>query len=674
MRTYTWIASRVVLFTVCLFTFGISVRAQVTISPATSPVVNQGQTFTFTATVAGGGGVTWSCPGCRGSINPSTGVYTAPASVKSQQSYGGFQVLPNDHIFNTRIDSLPVNANSGTWIAGAGTVPLNYFAGYPVNYGTSGTPTQSLIFNYTAGNNRPFYIPPYPNVRIENGYFAPLADDRHLFFVATDTGLFQEIYNWQAAGTVSGCATCTAASGDQYQNSSYMLPANGGANAGGTSMMPLTLRLQELENAANSGGTINHALQFTLQNGYICGSSNANVCGGNAGGTRHIWPATAEAFSGGGSIPYGARFRLKSSFNISGFSPIAQVLLKQLQQYGIILSDGGLGWQITTEYTKWPPAYLAAFNQISGAGITASNFEAVDESSLEISPTSGATTTSETVVATSISNPSASSRRQVVLTGVTINLPLDERYIQAGAAAQQFTAFVNGSSNTATTWSMNPVVGNLTSGGAYTPPATVSAATLTTVTATSAADPTVSASMTVTILPAGAIRIIMGQSTPYKDSLGNVWQASTGDDGGHPYNNGGTWPNTPDIQLYEVPYFSYSDMRFDITVPNGSYLITGKFAETETIATVGSRLMDLEAQGQVVDPNVDIFASAGGFNKPIDFTIPATVTNGHLAYVLRHVVGDFTIISALQIVPNPSGSGPNNVPEPPPSISIIQVK
>lgn len=303
MRTYARIASKVVLFAVLLFTFGISVRAQVTISPATSRVVNQGQTFTFTATVAGGGGVTWSCPGCRGSINPSTGAYTAPASVKAQQSYGGLQLLPNDHIFNTRIDSLPVNANSGTWIAGAGTVPLNYFASYPVNYGTSGTSTQSLIFNYTPGNNGPFYIPPYPNVRIESGYFAPLADDRHLFFVATDTGLFQEIYNWQAAGTVSGCATCTAASGDQYQNSSYTLPANGGANASGTSMMPLTLRLQELENAANSGGTINHALQFTLQNGYICGSSNANVCGGNAGGTRHIWPATAEAFSAAGASP-----------------------------------------------------------------------------------------------------------------------------------------------------------------------------------------------------------------------------------------------------------------------------------------------------------------------------------------------------------------------------------
>ena len=641
----------------------LSARAQVAITPLTPPVVNQGQTVAFTASVAGGGSVTWSCPGCKGSINSSTGVYTAPAFVKAQQSYGGYQVLPNDHIFNTRIDSLPVNPNSANWIAGAGAVPVNYLPSFPVNYGTSSTATQNLIFHYTPSNNGPFHMQPYPIAKPESGYFAPLADDRHFFFIATDTGLFQEIYNWLAAGTISGCPTCTAASGIQYQNSTYNLPntQGGGVDAAGLYAMPLTLRLQELENAVNTGGTINHALRFTLQNGYIQFNT-------------FIWPATATTSAGGGVVPYGARFRLKSSFNTSGFSAIAQVLLKQLQQYGIILADGGYGWQITTEYTKWPPAYSAAFKEIAGASINPSNFEAVDESSLEMSPSSGLTTSSETVIATSVSNQSQSARQQVVLTGVTLNLPLDQIYIQSGTVAQQFTAYVNGSSNRNAIWSMNPAVGTLTSGGLYTPPVSVSTATVATITATSAADSTAFASMTLTVLPSGPIRIIMGQSNPYVDTKGNVWQASTGDDGGGAYDNGGTWPNTPDIQLYKVPFYAGNDIRFDLTVPNGSYLITGKFAETGGGATTGSRLMNLEAQGNAVNSKVDIYTLAGGINKPIDITIPAAVTNGHLAFVIRRLVEDTATISALQIVPDPNGIGASNPPAPPPNITIIQVK
>src|SRR6266700_4716590 len=107
---------------------GVSASAQVSITPSTAPVVNAGQTIAFTASVAEGGGVTWSCPHCQGSIDPTTGVYTAPAAVHAQQSSGGYQLLPNDHIYNMRIDSLPVDPNSAKWIAGAGTVPVNYIA------------------------------------------------------------------------------------------------------------------------------------------------------------------------------------------------------------------------------------------------------------------------------------------------------------------------------------------------------------------------------------------------------------------------------------------------------------------------------------------------------------------------------------------------------------------
>src|SRR6202142_1197580 len=66
---------------------------------------------------------------------------------------------------------------------------------------------------------------------------------------------------------------------------------------------------------------------------------------------------------------------------------------------------------------------------------------------------------------------------------------------------QQFTATVTGSSNTAVTWSINPSVGTITSGGLYTAPALVAAAQTVTVTATSAADNTKSATATVSLVP-----------------------------------------------------------------------------------------------------------------------------------------------------------------------------
>ncbi len=43
----------------------------------------------------------------------------------------------------------------------------------------------------------------------------------------------------------------------------------------------------------------------------------------------------------------GARFRLKASFDISGFSATNQVILTALKQYGMMLADNGSAWFIS---------------------------------------------------------------------------------------------------------------------------------------------------------------------------------------------------------------------------------------------------------------------------------------------------------------------------------------
>ncbi|MBV9743388.1 MAG: immunoglobulin domain-containing protein, partial [Acidobacteriia bacterium] len=73
-----------------------------------------------------------------------------------------------------------------------------------------------------------------------------------------------------------------------------------------------------------------------------------------------------------------------------------------------------------------------------------------------------------------------------------------------GSQTQQFTATVNGSGNQAVTWNLTPNMGSITSAGLYTAPAMIGSLTTVTLTATSVADTTKSATATITLNPAAA--------------------------------------------------------------------------------------------------------------------------------------------------------------------------
>jgi hypothetical protein len=40
-------------------------------------------------------------------------------------------------------------------------------------------------------------------------------------------------------------------------------------------------------------------------------------------------------------VPYGSRLRLRADFPMAGYNAAAQVILRTMQRYGIVLSDGG---------------------------------------------------------------------------------------------------------------------------------------------------------------------------------------------------------------------------------------------------------------------------------------------------------------------------------------------
>src|ERR1700674_4914900 len=98
-----------------LLLWPVSVQAVAPVISPSTPIVNQGATIQFSETQSEAG--TWSCSGtnstggvtsCTGSINSGTGLYTAPSSVTAQHVYGGMQLGPNNDVYNTRIDSMPV--------------------------------------------------------------------------------------------------------------------------------------------------------------------------------------------------------------------------------------------------------------------------------------------------------------------------------------------------------------------------------------------------------------------------------------------------------------------------------------------------------------------------------------------------------------------------------------
>jgi hypothetical protein len=82
----------------------------------------------------------------------------------------------------------------------------------------------------------------------------------------------------------------------------------------------------------------------------------------------------------------GARFRLKSSFNISGYPAHMRVILTAMKTYGIILADNGSDWYVSgAPDPRWDNDMLHLLDDLTG-----DDFEAVNTSVLMVSYNSGA--------------------------------------------------------------------------------------------------------------------------------------------------------------------------------------------------------------------------------------------------------------------------------------------
>lgn len=305
-----------------------------------------------------------ACYPCKGQCVPLCGANcpTFPSSCR---------MFPADHIWNVRVDNLPVHPRSSQYIDTIGrSNPLhpdfgsgmwdNKPMGIPMTVKSGALARTRVKFNEYGDESDPgpYYIP--SGALVEGGNCA--RGDRHVLVVDTERCRLYELYH----AKLGRRGQWTAGSGAIWDLNGYQQRPEGwtSADASGMALLPGLVRYEEA-----ISGRISHALRFTVE---------------DAAG--HVWPAVhMEENDETTAIPaMGHRFRLKASVNISRFSPEVRVILTALKEYGMMIADIGSPWFLSgVPDERWNQDNLTALQQ--AGGITGNDFECVDQSGLMIS-------------------------------------------------------------------------------------------------------------------------------------------------------------------------------------------------------------------------------------------------------------------------------------------------
>jgi hypothetical protein len=265
----------------------------------------------------------------------------------------GFRLFAADSAWNQDISQLPADAQSDAYMAALGTAtPLHPDFGtqYGIPYIVVDGQTQSKVpvnpgIYGAESDPGPFPIP--ANAPVESG-----SSDAHVLALDRFGCWLYEIYVASVNGDGSWNGDSTALW--DMQNGQARPYGWTSADAAGLPIFAGLVRHDEV-----ARGSIEHALRFTV-------SSTRRA---------YVAPATHWASSSTSTtrLPMGARLRLKSSFNISGFSAANQVILTALKKYGMILADNGSNLFITGANSPgWNDSDLNALKSV-----TAQAFEVV---------------------------------------------------------------------------------------------------------------------------------------------------------------------------------------------------------------------------------------------------------------------------------------------------------
>lgn len=298
----------------------------------------------------------------------------APLQAWRSADLGAAPLFPADNHWYWDISKFPVHPNSEAFITSVGAATRlhpdfgSYLDSVPwgIPYVVVDRSTKPVPIVYTAFGNEsdpgPYPIPldsPIEGWPASNG-------DRHSLAVDKDAQVLYELYR-----AFPKAAHWEAESGARWDLTSNNLRKAGwtSADAAGLPILPGLVRYDEI-----ARGGINHAIRMTVQ----------------VSQRKYIWPATHQAGSttSADAPPMGLRFRLKASYDISGFPAAAQVILRAMKKHGLIVADNGGNWYFTgAPDDRYPDEDIDLLKRLRG-----SDFEAVltvDDAGNPIRPGAG---------------------------------------------------------------------------------------------------------------------------------------------------------------------------------------------------------------------------------------------------------------------------------------------
>lgn len=268
------------------------------------------------------------------------------------------EVFPPDNPWNLVVEDWPVHPNSKNIIASIGAEkPLRYnpdmgFVLVPpdqkkVDVKIVGYPGESDKGPFPVPDNTPIEGWPvhYKGLSLEEVQRKDEKGDRHAIVVDPTNRMLYEFFTMRR--TDSGWQAGQASVFDLKTNK---LRPDGwtSADAAGLPIFPATVRYDELKR-----GMVEHALRVTVVR------------------TRraYVYPAThfASRLTDENLPRMGERIRLKKDFDISGFSPEVQAILKGLKKYGMFVADNGIDWAISVTPDPRIPVLHAELRKITGA-------------------------------------------------------------------------------------------------------------------------------------------------------------------------------------------------------------------------------------------------------------------------------------------------------------------
>ena len=299
--------------------------------------------------------------------------HTGPV-VRPVDNAGGCQVAPADSIWRTRVDTLPVAARSGAYVAsigaaahvhpdfGSGTYDGAPF-GIPVTDVPSGDTDDADVLRLRRRERQGAV--PHPVRRARSRAAPRPTGDRHVIAYDQSDCRVYELYDARRQSDGSW----HAGSGAVFDLRSDQLRPAGWTSADAAGL-PIFAGLARYDEART--GIIDHALRITVP----AQPGRVRLAGPPPGVVQQ---RPRPAADGPAAAAQGGREHLRPA-------AAGRVIAQALKTYGAIVADNGSAWYISgTQDNRWNNDALHALSTLTG-----SDFEAVDTSSLRISPNSGA--------------------------------------------------------------------------------------------------------------------------------------------------------------------------------------------------------------------------------------------------------------------------------------------